>query len=296
MKFIRLLFYGDIFYGLCAVALCIESNLQHGIDLNSFRFYILVFLATIFYYGRIYYKSSTAIIDERSTWYQQHRPGIKKTLLLICAIIVADILWMTFINRQVLLRMNVYYWSLLFIIPVIGLMYTNKIFPTKKLRRVGWLKPFIIGFVWAGVVTIFPVLFWQIKHPAEHGPDLLLKTLLWLHNFLFISMLAVIFDLKDFEIDKKHYLNTYPATYGITNTIKYAIIPLSVLSLATIIIINFIYQASFMQLIIQSIPYVLLFAVIGSLSKKRNLLFYLAAVDGLMLLKAICGIVAVSFF
>lgn len=193
------------------------------------------------------------------------------------------------------MNMNTYYWSLILIIPVIGVMYTNKIFSTQKLRRVGWLKPFIIGFVWAGVVTIFPVLFWQIKHPALPVPDPLLKTLFWLHNFLFISMLAVIFDLKDFEIDKKHHLNTYPATYGITNTIRYAIVPLSLLSLTTIIITNVIFQASSMQLLIQVVPYLLLVIIIKSFGTKRNLLFYLAAVDGLMLIKAICGIVAVSF-
>jgi hypothetical protein len=296
LKFLKTLFYGNLFYGFCTVALSIESNLQHGVSLNSFRFYLLIFLATILYYGRIYYKSAAVIIDDRSLWYRAHRPLLKKLLLLIAVIIVVDVFWMAWINRYVMVNMKAYYWSLLLVVPAIGLMYTNQIFPSKKLRGIGWLKPFIIGFVWAGVVTIFPVLFWQIRNPLAANPDLLLKVLLWLQNFLFISMLAVIFDIKDFKIDKKLHLNTYPAIYGIANTIKYTIIPLSVLSIIILIFTNLIYQSNLTQLLIQCIPYLLLIVIIRSFSRERNLLFYLAAVDGLMLLKAICGIVAISCF
>ncbi|HEX8333633.1 MAG TPA: hypothetical protein VF622_13515, partial [Segetibacter sp.] len=223
-RFISAFFFGNIFYGVCTVALSIESNLQHKVSLNSYRFYILIFLATILYYGRIYYKSSVVAIDERNKWYRLHRPTIRIALVILSIILIADAAYITYINRQFLLSMPMYYWSLLGIVPLVGLMYTFQVFPVKKLRRIGWLKPFIIGFVWAGVVTIFPILFWQIRHPDEVAPGLLTKILLWLQNFLFISTLAIIFDIKDQKSDKRLHLNTFPATYGITKTIRYSVI------------------------------------------------------------------------
>jgi 4-hydroxybenzoate polyprenyltransferase len=210
---------------------------------------------------------------------------------------IADAAYITYINRAFLLRMPFYYWSLLGIVPLVGLMYTSHLFPLKKLRRIGWLKPFIIGFVWAGVVTIFPVLFWQIRHPDETAPALTTKVLLWLHNFLFISTLAIIFDFKDQKSDKRHHLNTFPATYGIKKTLRYSVIPLTVCSFMTLVAFHCYFQYSITQFIIQLVPYLLLaFILATSFTRERNLLFYLAAIDGLMLLKAICGIVSVSFF
>jgi 4-hydroxybenzoate polyprenyltransferase len=295
-NFIRLLFYGNLFYGICSVALSIESNLQHKVSLNSYRFYVLVFLATVIYYGRIYYKSSVANIDDRTKWYRANKPAIRKALIILSLILIADVFYIAYINRSFLLDMPLYYWLLLGIIPLLGVMYTSKIFPLRKLRRVGWLKPFIIGFVWAGVVTIFPVLFWEIRHPFEAAPGFVTKLLLWLQNFLFITSLAIIFDIKDQKADQRLNLDTYPAKFGIKNTIRYSVIPLAFLSFTVLVTLHIQFQYSGTRFIAQSIPYLLLIIISTSLNKERNLLFYLAAVDGLMLIKAVCGIVSVSFF
>lgn len=295
-KIIGIIFYGNIFYGLCTVALSIESNLQHNISLNSYRFYILIFLATIIYYGRIYYKSSVSIIDDRTRWYSVNRRIIKRTLMMLTGIAVADIVYISFINRDFLFNMPAYYWSLLAIVPLAGFMYTFKILPVKKLRRIGWLKPFIIGFVWAGVVTIFPVLFWEIRHPNEVASGLATKSLLFLQNFLFISCLAIIFDIRDEKIDKHFLLKTYPAQFGRANTIRYAVLPLALLSLLSMVVYHFYAERNYPSLIIQLIPYLFLYLLMTRFTKEKNLLFYLAGIDGLMLLKAICGIVSVIIF
>jgi len=176
------------------------------------------------------------------------------------------------------------------------LMYTFQLQPLKTLRNVGWLKPFVIGFVWSGVVTIFPILFWQVQHPASTAPDILLKMLLWLQNFLFISTLAIVFDIKDYSSDKKHKLKTYPAVFGIRKSIRFVIIPFTILSFLVFILFQYLYHKPLEQTFIQSIPYVILLLLSRSLAKERQLLFYLAAIDGLMLLKAIAGITSVLLF
>ena len=215
---------------------------------------------------------------------------------MLTGIAVADIVYISFINRDFLFNMPAYYWSLLAIVPLAGFMYTFKILPVKKLRRIGWLKPFIIGFVWAGVVTIFPVLFWEIRHPNEVASGLATKSLLFLQNFLFISCLAIIFDIRDEKIDKHFLLKTYPAQFGRANTIRYAVLPLALLSLLSMVVYHFYAERNYPSLIIQLIPYLFLYLLMTRFTKEKNLLFYLAGIDGLMLLKAICGIVSVIIF
>src|SRR3712207_8674667 len=39
--------------------------------------------------------------------------------------------------------------------------------------------------------------------------------LLWLQNFLFFSVVAIIFDIKDYRTDFYHRLKTYPVILGI---------------------------------------------------------------------------------
>ncbi len=231
-RFYKTLFYGNLYYGLCTVALSIESNLQHSISLNSIRFYILAFLATSIFYSIIYYKTSTYFnADERTNWYRKNRSAIRLALIIATTMLAADILLIAVINRSVLLNLSAYHLVLLITVPLICLMYVYEILQVKKLRKIGWLKPFVIGFVWTGVVTILPVFFWQVQHPHNVFPLLQIKVMVWLQNFIFISALAVIFDIKDFYWDRKFQLNTYPATLGIAKTINWVVMPLTFLGL-----------------------------------------------------------------
>jgi 4-hydroxybenzoate polyprenyltransferase len=157
------------------------------------------------------------------------------------------------------------------------------------------LNPFVIGFVWAGVVTIFPILFWQVQHPYDVFPSVEVKTLLWLQNFIFISALAVVFDIKDYYNDKRQNLKTYPATLGIKNTLRFIVTPLTILCLSLLICFNIRFGLSFPHTLLQSIPYLILLVLsIKSFARERSLLFYLAIIDGLMLLKGLCGIISLT--
>jgi hypothetical protein len=59
---------------------------------------------------------------------------------------------------------------------------------THSLRNRGWLKPFVIGFVWAGPVTIYPVLFSSIQDGSLC--PWFISFLLFIKNFMYITMLV----------------------------------------------------------------------------------------------------------
>ncbi len=83
-----------------------------------------------------------------------------------CCIFVCTDIW------QKLLQMPVVQWLLIILFPLVAVLYYGiESFQFKKynLRNNGWMKPFVIGFVWGGTVTIYPVLFHAIEHNEAYG-------------------------------------------------------------------------------------------------------------------------------
>ena len=117
----------------------------------------------------------------------------------------------------------------------------------------------------------------------------------WLHNFLFISITAIIFDNKDWEIDKTQGLSTFQVILGIKKTMLFVAMPLLLAGVVSLYIFQAQQQFTAFQSIIQLIPYFFLLIAILQYRKPKTLLYYLAAVDGLLLLKALCGISSIIF-
>ncbi len=297
---IPIIFYGNLFYGLCALALCLETNLQHHLPPNGPHFYFLVFAGTVFYYSRIYYKSIHALsTNQRNLWYSSNKKLIKNILVAVTVLIIIDTIFLLYKFRIEVLNIHLRQWGLICIFPLVAFLYTYKRIPfvqQKQLRTIGWLKPFIIGFAWSGLVTIYPLFFRQVQSGINADDFILPSGLFWLQNFLFISALAIIFDIKDQASDLKWKLKTYPTIMGIKNTLRLIVIPLSLLSFATLFLYLWQKNAPVIQIALQSVPFIVLFIVISMMKKNQGILFYLAVIDGLMLLKGITGIFSNLYF
>ncbi len=298
-RFLNSIFYGNYFYGICAVALCIETNLIHNLSLDIFPFYLLIFSCTWIYYTMIYVRSVGARnYDERTLWYRRHLKIIKLLLKLALALVAAFILYLLIKNLNSFYGFKVFQWLMILVFPLVAALYTFKfpLFNSKKIRQIGWLKPFVVGFTWSGWVTVYPVLVWQVQAGVSPGNPVIPSGLFWLQNFLFISILAIIFDIKDYRTDVRLRLNTYPAKLGIRNTFRYVIYPVFIFNM----IVFFLFQRqknfSPVQTFLQLLPYLFLLWVILTHRKPREVLYYLVAIDGLMFLKAICGMISISFF
>lgn len=294
-KLTDIFFYGNFFAGLCAVMLCIETNMQHGFALNGIHFYTIIFLGTAWYYTYTYVKNlPNELLDDRIIWYKKNTSSLKQTQNILLIFLIADIVFFVIKYEASFIKMASIQYGQIFLFPLAALTYTFNLLPfpeIKKLRRIGWLKPFIVGFVWSGFVSVYPIIFYQIQTNIGNEIFAMPSGLLWLKNFMFISTLCVMFDLKDFEIDKKDGLKTFAVQFGVSNTIKYIIIPLVIICIAAFII--FVEQNHFpyQRILLNIIPYLFLILIsFALLKKKRKIIYYLFVIDGLMILKAICGI------
>ncbi len=297
-KIFNTFFFGNFFAALCAVALCIETNVQHHLALNGIHFYTIIFLGTAYYYTFLYLKEiPNQELNERVTWYKNNRSTLIKTQQFILAVLVLSIALFVYRYFDAFVNLNSIKYGQMLLFPIIAFTYTFNILPfpeIKKLRRIGWLKPFIIGFVWSGVVSVYPIIFYQLQVGSNQPFFALPSGWLLMKNFMFISTLCIMFDIKDFEHDIKEGIKTFAVQFGIQKTISFIIIPLILTGISAFLLYNKQYNISKIQsILINLIPYLLLLITAFSLRKRKSIIYYLSIIDGLMIVKAVCGIIAV---
>jgi len=295
-RFVRVVFYGNYFYGICAVALVLETLALLKVPYRGYLAYAIAFVATTLFYSYPYARNYTSpSTNPRTTWYIINHSLVVKTQIAL-TILLSVFLTMVLLNHFDQIKgMSNKQWSLCLIFPVSGAMYYGANFISAKynLRRIGWLKPFLIGFVWAGLTSIYPLEYYDVLN-SQHHQVTLLEILLFLKNFMFISMLAILFDIKDYASDSSNNLNTLVVRIGLKKTILFVVFPLTILGLLTFFSYAFSHQFSLLKMTLIMIPFFLLIAVARSLKRRRSLMYYLVAIDGLLVVKAIFGILAAN--
>ena len=295
---IQFVFYSNYFYGLCAVALSVEASLQQRVPLNGAFYFFLVFIITVLYYSYPYIrKAPPANRDPRAKWYYRHYRFMFWNQVIITVILAVTLVWFLYSYSNVIWNMSAVEWLVLLAFPVVAASYYGLSFLSApySLRSMGWLKPFVIGFTWAGLVTVYPVLFYNILHNIPYIPGLA-GAMLFVKNFMFIAVLCIIFDVKDYNVDYINRLRTFVVKLGLRKTVFYVVTPLAFLGLATFLYYAIINHFHPVKMVLNVIPIALLVVVALSLRRRRSLLYYLAVVDGLMLVKAVCGIIAMKYF
>lgn len=295
---IRFLLFGNYFYGFCVIALSIEANLQQHVLINKPAYYFFVFVATVLYYTHAYIaEPNGGAANKRSVWYVEHRVFITGSQLFFTILFIILGSYLIKENLSGILALTLTQWVIIGIFPVVAALYYGSVKPlglTRTLRSNGWLKPFVIGFVWSGAVTVYPVMFSSIEHRTPFSPGLL-SFLLFIKNFMFITMLCIMFDIKDYAADYNQQLKTFVVRYGLRATLFYILIPLSLIGLGTFLIYASLLDFPLLRILVNTIPFILLIIVAYSMHRRKSILYYLAIIDGLMLVKAVCGIIGINF-
>lgn len=279
------------------MALSVEASLQQKYGLNSLVYYIFVFSATVLYYTHAYMAETiTNSSNRRSIWYVRNHEAMRWSQLLLTAIAMISGLALLYQFGSRMVSASLLQWVVIGIFPVAAALYYGSAAPlnsSHSLRNNGWLKPFVIGFVWAGTVTVYPVLFKSIEDGSPYNPQLF-NLLLFIKNLMFITILCIMFDFKDYAADHNKQLKTFVVRVGLRKTIFYIILPLSIVGLGTFLSYAFSMHFPFWRIMINTLPFVLLIMVALSMQRRKSILYYLAIIDGLMLVKAVCGIIGIT--
>ena len=293
-KITQFVFFANYFIGLLAVALSVETVVQLALPFNTVYYYLFLFSVTVLYYTRAYITPSVKIntTNPRTVWYKQHHDFIYKSqivLLIMC--IILSVIEFVPVYRS-LFHLPFFYITAILTVPSAAILYYGLLPQSKfrlNLRRTGWLKPFVIGYVWAGCVSLFPVVVLMAQldvHIKEPG------FLLWLFikNWMFCTVNAIMFDLKDYADDANKALKTFVVQFGLRKTIYFILVPLLLIGFLSFIIFAVYNHFGLVPVLINLIPFICLLYVAFSLHQRKPILYYLIVIDGLLLVKAICGI------
>jgi len=298
-KIIKFIFFGNYFIGLLAVALTIESTLQLKVPFNSLSYYTLLFLAPIVYYTYAYMgaKNSRNTQNPRTAWYAEHRSFVRLSQLILSLVCGALVFYMAISNFDAILHLPLEYWGVVGVVVGMAILYYGLVpvfFFNLNLRNTGWFKPFIIGFVWAATANLLPLILLKIQADTDVA-----KTTLWyflfVKNWMFCTVNAIMFDVKDYAIDSNSQLKTFVVRIGLKKTIFYVLIPLLITGILSLLVFAHIEHFPVPRLLINLIPFVLTAIVAYSMNNRKKIFYYLIVIDGLIMVKAVCGIIAMQF-
>ncbi|MEY4278527.1 MAG: hypothetical protein RL377_531, partial [Bacteroidota bacterium] len=223
-----LLFWNNLFYGICAVFLATASSIALLHKMPGLPTLSLIYFLTVFYYTWAYlhsYKNEDE--NERTQWYQQHASYLKirQGVLLIAIIYVAFFsinIFQLFIQADLAVKCIIVFTA------VISLLYYVPLFLNKRdytIRDNGFFKNFSIAWVWTVICCLLPIWI---------GTKSVLLIQLGLSHFwayffqlfVFIFILAMLFDIKDINRDQDRQLNTIVVKYGVMPSFTRFLIPL----------------------------------------------------------------------
>ena len=290
-------FFGNYFYAVCVVALCGCSFAQFGHRQIPVLFVALAAAATVYYYNHSYLlESIDDSPNQRSIWVREHAGQIKKIQKLLFVFFVVGggyELYTLFPGIRLMGIDDILYCCLIGLGSFLYYFDTKK-YPFLNLRSYGLLKPFVIGSIWAGIGVYAPYLFLKLSQQQHVGMNHL--SILFVSNVLYISVIAVLFDIKDFESDANKQMKTLVVRMGLTKTINWFVVPLGALILMATLRYSYLHQFTGYQILLNTIPLILLISVSYQMHQRKSILYYLAIIDGLIVVKAACGLIATLLF
>ena len=295
-----LLLWSNHFYGMCAILLAADACLQLLHVLPSVSILAFIYLSTLFYYSWAYLQeikggnNNEGEKNERMLWYLQNEKYLKwrQWVLLFCLIYLGGpVLHLL----PLLLHASIFIKCLIIISGALATLYYLPIsWKSSKgnFRKIGVLKTFSIAWVWAMVCSLLPVWL-TLQQDLQQRVNPFFWALFILQLFVFIFILAFLFDIKDLQRDQAAQVNTLIVQFGVGQTIRKFLVPLLLLYLAIGIGIVTHFQLGYAHveadLMLTTATYWVAQIVVHEKGIHRNILL----IDGLMLVKAILGLMIV---
>lgn len=279
MKFLKqfsdLILFGNIYVALGASCLIQSTLIQIGSNKFLIEYSILVFFSTLFVYNlqRVFYKpqQDKSLHSIRRKWIFENQIIIKALTLIgfsgVCISFFFNDLKIIFYLSPLLIL------SLAYFLPFI------------KLRKSPWFKLLTLVLVWTTVTAVVPIL---LNTPAVFTEHHLLHAVV---RFTFMLAICIPFDVRDLLVDAADNVSTIPHLMGETRTRWFANACMFIYIL--LIILEFI--SGMFNL---NIFYALLIsAVINAIivfrsNSKRSEYFYVAGIDGTMILQGVLLMIA----
>ena len=289
-----LLLWSNHFYGIAASLLTIETTLLILNQLPSFFLVAFIYIGTLVYYTYAYFnETSTGLYNERSNWYQSNKGYLRiRQVFLILLCFGIGVFKLQLIEIFILLPIGLKIILCFAVLVTLLYYYAHKIFKRVNLRNKGLLKSMSIAWVWVVVCFILPIV---IKSQGKYNFSAHYALLHLLQLYLFILILAILFDIKDINRDNDENIKTLVAKYGIKPIMYIFIFPLVLVYLWVAFFLFFRLHESFVYFLTSLLISFLIVMVSYLVQKRKTIHENILLIDGLILIKALLGILLMLF-
>ncbi|MBS7333801.1 MAG: hypothetical protein KIG88_09430 [Weeksellaceae bacterium] len=295
-RIIEYIFFSNFFMGLLSIGLNLETNIKLGLQLNDLDYYLFISSLSVIFYLFAYkipikkIKSS----NQRTQFYIDHRKSIHTfniILYIICCLYAISIFIKTYQN---LFTLHWIHYLILIATFLLAISYYNWKFGF-SLRKYTWFKPTLIAWTWAITTVYLPLLILQLTEGISNNWDARFY-FLFSQTFMYFIVNAIMFDMKDYEDDTNRGLKTFVVKYGNQLMLNRVILPLIFLGFLSFILFGFWYDLPLHRILFMLVPIILMAIFAFKLNRPKSILYYLIAIDGMIFLKAIFGILSVIQF
>lgn len=282
--FTSILLWNNHFYGICIVGLAICSSLYLTDQLPSITFLTIAYLATVVYYTNAYFNEAiNKENQDRATWYQMHQSYLKKRQWYFSAALLILISFFI-IKHPAVLHFDIIA-MLCMAISAAGSFFYNH----TNYKKYGLLKSAFIAFVWTVIGGYLPLYFNTVLGYSSAVMKVLQFVYL-LQMFLFIFLLAALFDIKDMKKDQLSNIQTIPIRIGLDNIISRLTWPILVAYIFLDILQDRQYHFTFAIWILHGLFYFLVYYSSRRAIQETKISRSILLIDGLMILRALIGI------
>jgi 4-hydroxybenzoate polyprenyltransferase len=269
-KISDLILFGNIWIAFGTVCLIQSSLIQLGYSSQLIPYSLLSFFATLFVYNfqRVFYKpqEDISLHSSRRKWIFQNQLLIK----ILSAIGFLGVGITFFYNDPKI----IFYLSPLLILSLAYFL------PFVKLRKSPWFKLLTLVIVWTMVTAVVPIL---LNDSEPFTKNSLLHIVV---RFCFMMAICIPFDIRDLAIDAADNVSTLPHLFGENKTRNIAV------AFMFIYVLLIIPEYTSGMLNIKIFITLLISALVNGIlvfmsSSKRSEYFYVAGIDGTMILQGV---------
>ncbi|HSO86696.1 MAG TPA: UbiA family prenyltransferase [Draconibacterium sp.] len=282
MKLVNTFIYTHFFLSVAAVLLTVSAQIQLGMKPQWQPYLLLIFMATFFVYN---WHNLIIALTKKLTLYSGSNSWIRNNLKWLCLLLFLALAGFV----VVIIPMKSEGLLTIVIMGILTFFYSVPVSENNSyffnLRKIPYLKIFVIVSVWASSTVLLPVL--------QAGEDIFNAQviLLFAERFFFVFAIAIPFDIRDMYADRDAGLKTIPLLINQ----KKALV-LSYLSLLFCFLISFYhYRMQNKWFVIEALCISLITTYLFlKIQFFKNLgRYYYQVLDGALLLQ---GILVLSFY
>jgi 4-hydroxybenzoate polyprenyltransferase len=225
MNPLKFLIQSNIFISLAAVSLTVETQVQLNMKPHWQSYFLFIFFAVLFEYNL--HRLLSILVNREDLTPEKHqlKGENRKEISFLVFVSAVGLFGSAFYVKGETL-------AVFAPLALLTIIYSILIFGNKndrfRFRRVPFLKIFLISFVWSGSTVLLPV----IQSPESFGR--IHAALMFAERFFFIIAMAIPFDIRDMETDRRAGLKTIPLLLNENKALT-----LSYLSLLVFFLISF---------------------------------------------------------